>query len=557
MKKVALVSHSSSLRGAERMILNLAILLRDRGEFIPILLIPNLEGPLIHAAKQQNVRYFLYEPAPWHIYKSPIGDFSRKFCRSYQSLRNILVENPCDAVLANTMVSIAPVNVAVDLDLPLVVWIHGVIDSSMLDLHANLSHFFNQWIITAASAKMVVSKWTGEYFRTFYNLKNYNVVYNWYKSENQHHDTHRKYESRKFVCLASHEDIKGMDVLVNAAIELKKRGLQFEVDLFGDGPQRQFLEQKVTSSNLSDKIRFHGFVSDNRDFFYDKLGLISTSYVDSFGLTLIEAMAHKTPVIATRAGGPEEIVKDGLTGFLIDRGDYVSLADKMQFLLENSAKAREMGNAAYEDFQENFSEHVVSNTVHSMFHQTITGFSGYSEPIKLQSQFLHSLLNEISQTMADSNSNVGSSRTELAVSNQQPNVLPRSSLRLQAGLIYRISPSKNILSGLKILVMADKPAEALRLKVEIFSCNMELLRTSEAVVPVFFVQTWIGFEFLPIHNSNNRSLILKISSFGGSGVTIHVFEINDYQNKIVRILKRIIGFAGLPNYGNQLCFVEV
>jgi glycosyltransferase involved in cell wall biosynthesis len=64
------------------------------------------------------------------------------------------------------------------------------------------------------------------------------------------------------------------------------------------------------------------------------------------GLTLLEAMASGTPVVASRLGGIPEIVEDGVTGFLVPPGDVEALRDRLAYLLERPRVAAEMGAAA-------------------------------------------------------------------------------------------------------------------------------------------------------------------------------------------------------------------
>ena len=63
------------------------------------------------------------------------------------------------------------------------------------------------------------------------------------------------------------------------------------------------------------------------------------------GLSVIEAMASGTPVIASRIGGVPEVVEDGVTGFLVEPGDVEALRDRLALLLADPSKARQMGDA--------------------------------------------------------------------------------------------------------------------------------------------------------------------------------------------------------------------
>lgn len=66
---------------------------------------------------------------------------------------------------------------------------------------------------------------------------------------------------------------------------------------------------------------------------------------EPFGRVIVEALACQTPVVASDAGGPREIVDDGETGFLTVPGDPASMAEAVEDLLANPSKARRMGEA--------------------------------------------------------------------------------------------------------------------------------------------------------------------------------------------------------------------
>ena len=72
------------------------------------------------------------------------------------------------------------------------------------------------------------------------------------------------------------------------------------------------------------------------------------------GLTLLEAMASGTPVIASRLGGIPEIVEDDVTGFLVPPGDVDALHDRLAYLLDHPHRAAQMGAAARERVLERF-----------------------------------------------------------------------------------------------------------------------------------------------------------------------------------------------------------
>ncbi|MGH7495313.1 MAG: glycosyltransferase family 4 protein [bacterium] len=76
---------------------------------------------------------------------------------------------------------------------------------------------------------------------------------------------------------------------------------------------------------------------------------------EAFGMPIIEAMACQVPVVATRSGGITEVVEDGSTGLLVERGDATALAQALMLLLANDELRRRMGTAARQRVRERFS----------------------------------------------------------------------------------------------------------------------------------------------------------------------------------------------------------
>ena len=118
---------------------------------------------------------------------------------------------------------------------------------------------------------------------------------------------------------------------------------------------RARLEEQAQGCAVADRIRFGGFLDDTREPLRAARAALVLSESESFSLTSQEASACGVPVIATRCGGPEEIVEDGKTGFLVDVGDVDGTADRMARLLSDAELAREMGRHGAELVVERFS----------------------------------------------------------------------------------------------------------------------------------------------------------------------------------------------------------
>ena len=77
------------------------------------------------------------------------------------------------------------------------------------------------------------------------------------------------------------------------------------------------------------------------------LGLYTSDY-ESFGLSILESMFHRHPVLATRAGGVPEVVIDGETGFLPPPGDIGAFVERLDAIVENPERFRDMGERGHE-----------------------------------------------------------------------------------------------------------------------------------------------------------------------------------------------------------------
>ena len=82
--------------------------------------------------------------------------------------------------------------------------------------------------------------------------------------------------------------------------------------------------------------------------------MVLPSKDEPFGIVLVEAMAAGKPVVATRTGGPLDIVEEGVTGLLVEAGDDKQLADAILELLGDPERAAAMGQAGRKRAEEHF-----------------------------------------------------------------------------------------------------------------------------------------------------------------------------------------------------------
>jgi glycosyltransferase involved in cell wall biosynthesis len=146
------------------------------------------------------------------------------------------------------------------------------------------------------------------------------------------------------------ERYKQIDVLLRAMLKLSERFPAAQIDIIGRGSDRERLERVAREVGVAARTRFVGFVSDEeRDRLLASARVcVCPSTKEGWGLTVIEANALGTPVVATDAPGLRDSVEGGRTGFLVPDGDVDSFADRIGALLSDDELGCRMSAAALE-----------------------------------------------------------------------------------------------------------------------------------------------------------------------------------------------------------------
>jgi colanic acid/amylovoran biosynthesis glycosyltransferase len=128
---------------------------------------------------------------------------------------------------------------------------------------------------------------------------------------------------------------KGHDDLICAVGLLVAQGRDVTLQVIGDGPQRLELEEKARKANLTDRVVFHGSLSEDViiERFSHAHAFVLASHAEPLGVVYMEAMAMELATIGTAVGGVGEIIQDGQNGLLVPPRDPHALAAAMERLL--------------------------------------------------------------------------------------------------------------------------------------------------------------------------------------------------------------------------------
>lgn len=135
---------------------------------------------------------------------------------------------------------------------------------------------------------------------------------------------------------------KGHHFLFEALAGLKDQQ-DFSLVVFGQGPRREALEQKARDLGLTDRIRFAGFRKDLPRWLGCLDLLVHPALMEGLGVSLLQASAAGVPIIASRAGGMPEAVRDGVNGLLVPPGDVAALQLALRKMLADPAERSAQG----------------------------------------------------------------------------------------------------------------------------------------------------------------------------------------------------------------------
>ncbi len=138
--------------------------------------------------------------------------------------------------------------------------------------------------------------------------------------------------------------VKQFDLLIRAFHEVR-RSNRIKLFILGSGPEKENLQRTIQDLGLSDDVCLMGFVDNPWTFMARAKLLVVTSKIEGFGNVIVEAMAVGCPVLATRCGGPQDIIKQGQNGVLVE-SNCSAIAEQINTLLDDPARRKTLAESA-------------------------------------------------------------------------------------------------------------------------------------------------------------------------------------------------------------------
>jgi L-malate glycosyltransferase len=160
-------------------------------------------------------------------------------------------------------------------------------------------------------------------------------------------------------CVANLHPIKDHATLLRAVARLTVRHPRIRLVLVGDGSERETLSALGGTLGLAGRLIFAG----RRPHAPSLHGLFDVSVLSSrgegFPNSVVEAMAARRPIVATRVGGVPDAIEDGATGMLVPAGNVDEFAKALNTVLSDQLFALRLATAAQARARERFAEHSV------------------------------------------------------------------------------------------------------------------------------------------------------------------------------------------------------
>ena len=164
---------------------------------------------------------------------------------------------------------------------------------------------------------------------------------------------------------------KGFEYFIEAIPGLLKKFKDARFLIVGEGKLEEELKLKSKRLGLEDKLIFTGFRSDIKEVLASIDVFVMPSLLEGLPMTLLEAMAMGTPIVATDIDGITEVLDNGKTGLLVPPKDTKALTDAITYLLVHSDKAYQIGLTARKVVEERFRVDVMVQKVEEVYEELL------------------------------------------------------------------------------------------------------------------------------------------------------------------------------------------
>lgn len=323
--KIVFCMNTLASGGAERVCVELSNYFVAKGHDVSILVKPNSGERIYKLDKKIKIKDLSFtRPSFKNILFYPFI-----LCNFIKSIKNGIKEEKPDVVISFcTSMNAFVIPIAKKLQIPIVASEHTNYTNGGI-----LINFVRHNIYKQSDVITVLTHCDAEYYKTF--LNNFVVMQNpiqVYDSVNI--DCERK---KQILCVGNLDRNyqKRFDRAIEAFSLIANKYSDWKLLIAGNG-YKTFLQNIIEKKGLSNQVDLLGQISNMKELYLDSSIFALSSQVEGLPMALLEAMSLGcAPISFDIVSGPNEIIDDGKSGFLVEDGDIDSFANKISLLIEN------------------------------------------------------------------------------------------------------------------------------------------------------------------------------------------------------------------------------
>jgi Glycosyltransferase len=363
--KILFITHYSGMYGANQSLCSLMVAFKREYNIIPIVLLPR-EGEICAYLEQEGIRYVVSHFYWWVNNDKGVYQWGlniRKQIRNrllIKKLSTLFGNENIDLVYSNSITINIGVYLSRQLNCPHI-W-HLRETMIAYGFRFSLGNLIAKHILKkGASSYIAISNFVAQSYASLTPTSKTHVIYNGV-SMNILPNNRKNDDGNLHICLIGvlSEQKNQMDAVEALNILVNERNCRnIRLHIIG-GYKHDYLQQLngyIETNHLSKYINNHGYVSSVHPLLDQmNLGLVCARD-EGFGRVSIEFMLHALPVIASKSGANEEIVRENMCGYLYPIYDVNKLADTIERFLSNPTLLDSIGKSAQEHAINHFSSH--------------------------------------------------------------------------------------------------------------------------------------------------------------------------------------------------------
>jgi len=270
--------------------------------------------------------------------------------KSIIGLNKYLKKNNIDILIACGNIFYLPsIVAAVGKKTKVICWEH----SNIYNTKDNYGQKFNRFIAKIGADKIVTLTDSDRYgFENMLKARNVTRIYNPIDPRLNENKKEYNSKSKKIITIGRLCYQKQIDIIPDIAKDIFDKYPDWSWDIYGSGEEENKVSNLIISKGLEKKVNLKGQVNDLYERYSDYSFIVMTSRYEGFPMTLLEASANRLPMISFDiATGPNEIIENNISGYLIEPFNSEMLKEKILKLIKNEEHRKIMSKKSFMNVQ--------------------------------------------------------------------------------------------------------------------------------------------------------------------------------------------------------------